>query len=160
MHPFFHGVLSSILLQKGCLLYTSGTEVCFRFSFSQSRTRFHFLFRPFKGQHLPLSTTSSDNEPCEQARVMHPSTDLAVAEPFQFSLRTLPSDSGSDDPTISSPTSQRYNWKIWARWEPGPRHKIFHCLWPSQDGKRQYCGYSSKKQLVKRHIEGTHLRLK
>jgi hypothetical protein len=37
---------------------------------------------------------------------------------------------------------------------------ILRCTWGSSTPGGEVCGYTSKKQLVKRHIETTHLKLK
>lgn len=38
---------------------------------------------------------------------------------------------------------------------------IFECLWTTYDGNgATVCGYAQKKQLVKRHVETTHLHIK
>ncbi|TFK75921.1 hypothetical protein BDN72DRAFT_356892 [Pluteus cervinus] len=82
----------------------------------------------------------------------------------QFPLRTvtIPSeDSGTDDSsTPPAQSHQRSDWEQWVRWEQGPQWKIFHCMWPKPGEPDNYCGYYSKKQLVKRHIEATHMHMK
>ncbi len=53
-------------------------------------------------------------------------------------------------------------WMRYARTsEPGGSSAQYTCIWPeTRDGRTWHCGYSSKKHLVKRHVESKHLQIK
>ncbi|CAK5262716.1 unnamed protein product [Mycena citricolor] len=71
----------------------------------------------------------------------------------------LASSSHQEPPTIgSSPEPTGFpsqGWQKHAVCLDG--HNAFRCVWITPQGQ---CGYTSKKQLVKRHIETTHLKIK
>lgn len=53
----------------------------------------------------------------------------------------------------------------WTRYakavDSGGSSATYTCLWPeTRDGRSCSCGYSSKKHLVKRHVESKHLQIK
>ncbi|KAF8655230.1 hypothetical protein AX16_003136 [Volvariella volvacea WC 439] len=53
------------------------------------------------------------------------------------------------------------NWEHYAVRERRNGVTVFRCRWvKEQDGKHGECGYTAQKQLVKRHIDTTHLRKK
>ncbi|KAH8830883.1 hypothetical protein DL96DRAFT_1594691 [Flagelloscypha sp. PMI_526] len=70
------------------------------------------------------------------------------------------SRNSSEDPATQP--EQGMSWEAYAEVHKpnnGPTH--FKCLWETtNNGKTSVCGYYAKKQLVKRHIETTHMKLK
>lgn len=79
------------------------------------------------------------------------------------------SDTGSvsDDEAPSgnqtSPTSvQSQKWEDYVlQGRDSLGNVVYRCQWTLEEkGRRSICNYSSKKQLVKRHVETTHLKFK
>ena len=62
-----------------------------------------------------------------------------------------------------SPRSDADAWERYAKptLSPDGTTRKWQCTWPTpEDRKKPTCEYTSKKQLVKRHVETTHLRYK
>ncbi|KAJ8522982.1 hypothetical protein ONZ45_g458 [Pleurotus djamor] len=73
--------------------------------------------------------------------------------------------SASSTPRASPPATSSAvpeNWEIYARQVKRSDGSLaYQCLWTSKDGdSTKPCMYTSKKQLVKRHVETTHLKVK
>lgn len=62
-----------------------------------------------------------------------------------------------------SPRGDTDAWERYAKptLSPDGTTRKWQCTWPTpEDRKKPTCEYTSKKQLVKRHVETTHLRYK
>lgn len=76
----------------------------------------------------------------------------------------------SEGETVTQPTTRRQSpradadaWERYAKptLSPDGTTRKWQCTWPTpEDRKKPTCEYTSKKQLVKRHVETTHLRYK
>jgi hypothetical protein len=69
-----------------------------------------------------------------------------------------------DSPELAATNLDQKQWTEYAKRTPstsasGGSSFVYVCLWTYEDG-RPPCKYESKKQLVKRHIETTHLGIK
>jgi len=76
----------------------------------------------------------------------------------------------SEAETVTRATARRQSprgdadaWERYAKptLSPDGTTRKWQCTWPTpEDRKKPTCEYTSKKQLVKRHVETTHLRYK
>ncbi|KAH7929435.1 hypothetical protein BV22DRAFT_1125705 [Leucogyrophana mollusca] len=91
--------------------------------------------------------------------------------PYTYRHESSPSTSDASDPSSSvpptihraSPKGDPEEWEQYARptTSPDGTSRKWLCTWVTVDSdKRINCCYMSKKQLVKRHVETTHLRYK
>ncbi|KAF9221956.1 hypothetical protein BS17DRAFT_784214 [Gyrodon lividus] len=118
--------------------------------------------------HPPLT------RPFTTALARTPSTNNSVTSSDEDQLRT--SREGSQQasetgercaviqPAIRRP-SPRGDAEAWERYarptlSPDGTTRKWLCTWPTPEDGKSICAYNSKKQLVKRHIETTHLRYK
>lgn len=92
----------------------------------------------------------------------YPSTDQAV-ELTSVAVSESSCSGDSDDADDASLSAESPS--IDASWESFVLKKrddgnyvVYECKWTDQDN--QCCGYTAKRQLVKRHVEDKHLRIK
>lgn len=111
--------------------------------------------------------------PGYQDRAFHVSLQDSVQQGFYLASPSTTSavassDGGRSSPRVDRPSTvesrghspevQSQNWEDYARQIRNPDGTTaYQCLWTTSDIS---CTYSSKKQLVKRHIETTHLKFK
>ncbi|KAF8351469.1 hypothetical protein F5887DRAFT_1069172 [Amanita rubescens] len=70
------------------------------------------------------------------------------------------SSNGSDDTSLSADSpSAELGWEsLVAKGRDEGNYVVYECRWTGDDN--QFCGYTAKRQLVKRHVEDKHLRIK
>jgi len=70
------------------------------------------------------------------------------------------SSSSSDDASVSadSPSAESGWESLVAKGRDEGNYVVYECRWTGDDN--QFCGYTAKRQLVKRHVEDKHLRIK
>ncbi|KAH0839761.1 hypothetical protein J3R83DRAFT_702 [Lanmaoa asiatica] len=120
-------------------------------------------------RHPPLEL----NRPFTLARAASVNNSLTSSEDDQ--LRTSREGSpriseASEGGAVIRPTARRQSprsdvdtWERYAKptLSPDGTTRKWQCTWPTpEDRKKPTCEYTSKKQLVKRHVETTHLRYK
>jgi hypothetical protein len=122
---------------------------------------------PSRMSYYDNRTTRTPSTTLRPVRDHTPASDYAMSEPEvdQF-------DDGEDDIDPPAPTSVARQilpsssnpgqkpWHHYAKRIQNPQGQYMYlCLWGGSEG-RGPCNYESKKQLVKRHIETTHLGIK
>lgn len=70
------------------------------------------------------------------------------------------SSSSSDDASLSadSPSAESGWESLVVKGRDEGNYVVYECRWTGDDN--QFCGYTAKRQLVKRHVEDKHLRIK
>ncbi|EMD40826.1 hypothetical protein CERSUDRAFT_111412, partial [Gelatoporia subvermispora B] len=111
---------------------------------------------------LDIDSESSDSDEASFTETLH-----APGSSSKQRDETTPSDPSavSDNHlTDAGPTTTgSRKWTEWAQGYTTPDDCMkYRCIWPEQDkhGGRTPCGYTSKRHLVKRHVESKHLKLR
>ncbi|KAJ7180072.1 hypothetical protein C8R43DRAFT_386254 [Mycena crocata] len=109
---------------------------------------------PRQGHRSSIAVGPSHAVP--RSRRPSPST---VSTTHSESDRMSPVDNRPAASQLPSPPAPNQSWESYANQIRNPEGGgvYFQCAWSGSDGP---CRYSSKKQLVKRHIETTHLKFK
>lgn len=125
-------------------------------SSEQTRGLFHVDQQP-RAQPAP----GYPDEPAERGVPKHPEFKPALEQPNTDTAQQLPPQL---TPTIlsSSLLKAEEEWEAFARpIKLSDGSQKWQCCWQTMDdGAEVGCNYVSKKQLVKRHIETTHLKYK
>ncbi|KAH9951685.1 hypothetical protein B0H21DRAFT_717088 [Amylocystis lapponica] len=110
---------------------------------------------------LDLESESSDEETLQDSREgsTYGSTSHAVKAPIRMSYADVPRDIATN---AAPPSLDRDKWQQYAQPPHGSDTTFYSCSWPNRDadGRIIPCGYSSKRHLVKRHIESKHLQFR
>ncbi|OAX43506.1 hypothetical protein K503DRAFT_765838 [Rhizopogon vinicolor AM-OR11-026] len=122
-------------------------------------------FRPYRRTPTPPETINSPPLHRSQSD-RHASTTHSILSDSDERHRRhegSPCTSDTSDPSHVTRTaipakSESDEWEKYARFTLDGTTRKWLCTWPTESGGQ--CNYMSKKQLVKRHVETTHLRYK
>lgn len=153
MRYIFHG------LYRVLLIISSRAQLSDRDPRPQSTQS----YRPQDRYSRPFSATLA------RAGSMHNS--LSSSEDDQLHEGSPPISETSEGERVARPIVRRPSpradvadtWERYAKptLSPDGTTRKWQCTWPTpEDRKKPICEYTSKKQLVKRHVETTHLRYK